>query len=218
MITTDAPIGAYPPSGRRCVCGNPIPPGKRGQTRVYCSPACRQSNRRKRYLANHSQHMREYWRAYNQAHPRWRGVPAPERTLFCGCSSINHDITAATHKRGVAIYQRDLYRRTPEWQLAYMLGVRRKEAQQELPKAFYDVAVTRRRLQETARLVARWRTHGSRDDTGRSSRSPVGSDPQTRSRRDHASEGERRQQRNRQGLGKRQAPDGLPPAERKAAP
>lgn len=93
-----------------------------------------------------------------------RAVPPLRRYTCCGWMlRVLHDEGSDRHRLAVNAYMRKRQRRTLDAYYRYHLGP--KSSREELPSALVELAVTRRRLQEAAKLVGHWRvTDGQVDD------------------------------------------------------
>lgn len=89
--------------------------------------------------------------------PAGRGIPRVlSHTPCCGWHAAPRVSGApACYRAHRNLYMRSMYRSSERWQLSYMLG--RRVDQAHLPTDLVEVARLRRRLQEQAGLVAKWR-------------------------------------------------------------
>jgi hypothetical protein len=95
--------------------------------------------------------------------PKVRRLTGPLQYLKTCCGWTlrgTHDTTSEQHHQAVNRYMRLYYRKSLTWQLRHYLGTN----QEELPSALVELAVTRRRLQEAAKLVGNWRVNEQVDD------------------------------------------------------
>lgn len=186
MIINDAPSGAYPPAGRRCMsCGMPLrsdngsgicsKDSKRtkrtcaGCGTTYdgwcqsrcCSRSCYWANRRA--VSADRQRISRRWNALIRHAMSFADAKTIEPLHDYSCCGWmlrgTHDPGTPRHRIGINRYMRNRYRSDITWQLSYMLGTQNSQEQARLPASLFTVALTRRRMMEAARLVGAWRVN-----------------------------------------------------------
>lgn len=106
--------------------------------------------------------------------------PALNFSQCCGWTVAGqHTYKLPSHHAWVNRYMRNRYRHNIEWQMSYMLGTGSKAAQANMPRALVELAITRRKLMDAARLTGKWRVIDAINDVpGRDAGSPIRPDPQ----------------------------------------